>query len=170
MLIVVFRHGPAGSSDPDRWPDDRLRPLTEKGKERTLRASCGLARLVPAPDAIYTSPLKRAAETAKLLTRALGAPRAETLEELSPGGSARRTIEALLRHRAADTIVLVGHEPDLGVLAGALCGLRALPLKKAGACAIETHGKARLGAGVLRWMLPPAVLRKLAKKKAPVTG
>lgn len=167
MLIVLFRHGPAGSSDPERWPDDGERPLTEKGKERTLLAAQGLARLIPLPDAVRTSPLKRAAETAKLLGRALGFE-IETLDALVPGTSSRRLLESLAKDRANATVVLVGHEPDLGVFAGALLGGRPLQIKKAGAVAIETHGKPSLGAGVLQWMITPSTLRRLGKKKAKV--
>ena len=32
MRVVLMRHGPAGDPDPQRWPDDRLRPLTPRGE------------------------------------------------------------------------------------------------------------------------------------------
>ena len=57
MRILLFRHGPAGERDPEQWPDDRLRPLTPKGIERTRRAARGLLRLEGRPRVVLTSPL-----------------------------------------------------------------------------------------------------------------
>jgi phosphohistidine phosphatase len=91
--------------------------------------------------------------------------RVDTLEALSPGGSTRKIFEALATHRADASIVVVGHEPDLGALAGTLIGTGALPLKKAGACAIECEGKAAPGTGELTWFIPPRLLRRLGRKK-----
>jgi phosphohistidine phosphatase len=164
MLIVLFRHGPAGSSDPERWPDDRLRPLSPRGRERTLTAAHGLDRLIPNDAKILTSPLKRALETARFLARAHGVDQVEMVDVLTPGVSQRRMFEFLAARRDA-ALVLVGHEPDLGALAGALIGAEALPLKKAGACAIDCEGKPGPGAGTLSWFLPPKMLRRMGRKK-----
>jgi len=53
--------------------------------------------------------------------------------------------------------VLVGHEPDLGKLAGVLLfgAPAALPLRKAGACSIEFDNHCAAGKGRLRipWLL-----------------
>lgn len=167
MLIVLFRHGPAADRDAKRWPDDRERPLTERGRDRTLRAAHGLVRLIGAPTMIYTSALTRAADTAQILARAAGIDRLDDLESLEPGGARTRTYEALAKHAGDSSIVvLVGHEPDLGELAGSLIGSAPLALKKAGACAIEVDGRPRAGAGELRWFLQPSILRQLVKKKA----
>jgi len=64
-------------------------------------------------------------------------------------------------------VVLVGHEPHLGKLAGTLLfGAPAhLPIKKAGACAIDFEARPRAGGGQLVWFLPPRALRQLAGKK-----
>src|SRR5437762_3410272 len=60
---------------------------------------------------------------------------------------------------------LVGHEPDLGKLAGSLVfgAPRALPLKKAGACAIDFAGPVEAGAGQLAWFMSPKQLRALSR-------
>jgi phosphohistidine phosphatase len=64
-------------------------------------------------------------------------------------------------------VVLVGHEPALGVLAGLLLAASpaALPLRKAGACAIAFDGPARRRSGELLWYVPPRLLRALAGRK-----
>ena len=171
MLIVLFRHGPAGSADASRWPNDAQRPLTPKGEARTRAAAFGLKRLTGTIDLVVTSPFVRAASTAKILAAVTGCRRIETLDALAPGGSFRKTLAAVVEHRGASVVALVGHEPDLGKLAGVLVfgAPSALPLRKAGACAIEVDGELQPGAGTLRWLLPPKVLRRLAgrKRRAP---
>ena len=72
-----------------------------------------------------------------------------------------------LRVVRGETVALVGHEPDLGKLAGTLVfgAPSALPLKKAGACAIQFEGAARPGAGRMVWLLTPRLLRRQAGKR-----
>jgi len=73
-------------------------------------------------------------------------------------------LEKLDLHRR---IALVGHEPDLGKLAGTLLfgAPSAVALKKAGACAIDFEGAIRPGSGRLCWFLTPRMLRRLARRK-----
>jgi phosphohistidine phosphatase len=168
LRVVLFRHGPAGKRDSARWPNDDARPLTSRGEERTRVAAAGVARLTGGVRAIWTSPLTRAAGSAALLREAYGEVRVQTVEALRPGGSWREIIERLQHGRGAGgTIVLVGHEPDLGKLAGSLVfgAPRAMPLKKAGACAVDFEGPVVPGKGDIAWFLPPRLLRTLAGKK-----
>lgn len=168
MRVILFRHGPAGHRDESRWPDDSLRPLSPKGVKRTRAAASGLARLERDIAIIATSPLLRASETAELLREMAPSASFETLETLVPGGSSRKTIEWCAGHEQDGAIVLVGHEPDLGRLAGVMLLGTAWPmtLRKAGACGIEFEEGVKAGAGQLEWFLPPRVLRSLARKKA----
>ena len=168
LRVVLFRHGPAGKRDASRWPNDELRPLTSHGEARTRAAASGLVRLTGGVRAIWTSPLARAAATAAVLHDVCREPRVHTVEALRPGGSWRQLIERLQHGRGAGgTIVLVGHEPDLGKLAGSLVfgAPRALPLKKAGACAIDFEGPVDAGKGEIEWLLTPKLLRSIARKK-----
>lgn len=170
MRIILFRHGPAGHADPSRWPDDGDRPLSSKGEDKTLAASHGLARLAPEVSRILTSPLVRAARTARLLEATLDGVPVEELEALAPAGGYRRILEHLALLPSDETIVLVGHEPSLGKLAGMLLfgAPAAMPLKKAGAAAIDFDGPPQAGHGTLAWFLPPRALRRLAGKKSRV--
>ena len=166
MRLILFRHGPAGDADLERWPDDRLRPLNLHGEERVREAGRGLLRLEESFSRVISSPLTRAAQTAQLLREELGIEPAVVFDDdLAPGGSLRSLIEALSADEADGAVVLVGHEPDLGKLAGTLIfGAPAhLPLKKAGACGIRFEEGARAGAGQLAWFLPPKVLRRLGR-------
>jgi len=167
MRVIIFRHGPAGERDAQRWPDDSLRPLTSRGAERTHAAACGLAWVEPDIGVIVTSPLARATQTADVLARVFEDATVETLDELRPLGSHRRILEFLASRPADACLALVGHEPDLGRLVGVLVfgAPVAMPLKKAGACAIEFDGEVKAGGGRLCWTMPPRLLRRVAGKK-----
>ncbi len=170
MRVILFRHGPAGQQDAVRWPDDGKRPLTKRGIERTARAADGLRRFVGGAPRVVTSPLERARQTARILGEAIApGSRTETLEALAPGAPIRETLRALKDLKSGASVVLVGHEPHLGKLAGALLfGLSgaALPMKKAGAVVIDFVGPVEPGAGRLYAFLPPRALRRLARSKA----
>ena len=168
MRVVLLRHGPAGKQDPERWPDDAERPLSARGIGRTRMATSGLARLERGIGLILTSPLKRARETAEMLAEAReGEARLEVLDALSPGNSYRSVVDRLRELDADQTVALVGHEPDLGKLAGVLLlgAPAALPLKKAGACVVGFPQQVEAGAGRLEWFLPPRVLRRYARSR-----
>lgn len=113
MRLFVVRHAEAAPGEPDE-----LRPLTPAGRD-TARALG--ARLAPAqPEAVLSSPLLRARETAEQIARAAGvAP--EPDERLAPGATAEAVREALA-DRAGSTIVVVGHQPDCSEIVLELSG------------------------------------------------
>jgi phosphohistidine phosphatase len=170
MKIILFRHGPAGSGDAARWPDDSLRPLTSEGEERTRAAAQGLCRLEGEIELVLTSRFERAERTARILAETADNPTVETLEDLEPGGSYRQIVAHLKKLKPDITVALVGHEPDLGKLAGTLLigAPAALSLKKSGACVIDFVGPVEPGTGELIGFYPPRALRKLAGKKSKV--
>lgn len=169
MRVILFRHGPAERRDADRWPDDGERPLTERGIARTRAAARALARVTSGGSIVLTSPLVRARQTAEILQDALELEEhPTTLAALAPGGSYRDVIRALHDVKAGDRVFLVGHEPDLGKLAGTLlfgAPATSLPLKKAGACIIHFVGEVAPGAGRLHAFLAPRALRLMRAGK-----
>jgi len=162
MRIVLFRHGPAETRDPARWPDDNDRPLTERGTDATRRAARGVARMEPGITHVYTSPAVRALDTARLLSSALDlGTEPDLLAALAPEGAWRDALPWLADQPTDAVLALVGHQPGLDLLAGKLLrmtGDGALVLKKAGACSI-TCEVPEPGHGQLRWWLRPAPLR-----------
>lgn len=171
MRLVLFRHGPAGDRDPDRWPDDRMRPLTSRGEDRTRRAAKGLVRLEGRPHVVLTSPLVRCVRTAAIVAQVTGSElEPETLEALAPRGSWRDVLRRLAEEGPTARVVLVGHEPDLGKLAGVLLfgAPKPLALKKAGGCSIEFDDALTPGSGQLRWFLQSRVLARLAASRSKV--
>ena len=116
---------------------------------------------------IFSSALKSAKQTADILAEQIEKASVETMKELEPGGAQRRIIQQLAARKSDECVVLVGHEPDLGLLAGMLLtkGATGLPLKKAGACSIHFVGPVEAVAGRLDWFLTPLMLRRAAKDK-----
>jgi phosphohistidine phosphatase len=123
-----------------------------------------LARIEPEISLIASSSLARALQTARVFARALHVAAVAELEALGPGGSPDRILEFLVGHAADRSVMLVGHEPDLGELAGALLfgSPSSLSIRKAGACAIAFDAEVKLGAGSLRWFMPAKILARLA--------
>ena len=164
MRVILFRHGPASPHDARVWPDDDLRPLSSPGARLTRAAAEGLARIEPGIEQVVSSPLSRARQSARVLADVLDTGEIEELDALRPEGSLEDVLEFLTARVSGRTLVMVGHEPGLGQLAGALlCGSpAALPLKKAGGCAIRFEGPPRECSGRLSWFLSAKILRRAA--------
>ena len=156
MRLYVLRHGRA--EDPDQWHgDEAARPLTAQGREEMRAAARGLARLGLEVEQVLCSPLARTRETAALVAQALGAPLAEE-QALAPGCTLHALATLLGRHRAGELLV-VGHQPDLGEIIGALIASgkpAQVHVKPGTCCCIEVAGRADghlRGQGTLRWHL-----------------
>jgi phosphohistidine phosphatase len=168
LRCVLFRHGIAANRE--EWTGkDGDRPLTDKGKRRVRGAAAGLKRVDVRPTHIVTSPLIRAAETAKVLhvTLAVRSP-LRSIDELLPDASPEKLIGLLHDLPRGSFVVCVGHEPQLGLIASLLLTGRsssAFPLKKAGACLIELALPVKPGGGRLVWWLTPSQLRTIGKQK-----
>ena len=166
MDCILFRHGIA--ADWRDWQqEDRSRPLTEEGIEKTQKAVKGLIRLGVIPTQLLCSPYLRTRQTADIAKETLDvAGQPQPCVELRPDASPEDFLNTLVSFSEDDCVLCVGHEPHLGHTAGTMLlgqPVSGLSFKKAGACCIRFHGKPRRGNGVLQWWLEPAQLRKLAK-------
>ena len=99
MRLVIVRHAEAAPGDPDE-----LRSLTPEGREQARALARELRELDV--DAVVTSPLVRARETAAAL--GLGEP--EIDDRLAPGATPQDMREAATGR--GETVVVVGHQPD----------------------------------------------------------
>ncbi|MEO7191606.1 MAG: phosphohistidine phosphatase SixA [Vicinamibacterales bacterium] len=158
--LYLIRHGIAAERG-DKWPDDTLRPLTHQGAVRMRHVVRGLQTLGTDIDLILTSPLVRAMETAELVSRGLESrPDVVSLPVLAPGGTPARVAEALAARAKVRGVALVGHEPDLGELAGWLIGSRTpLQFKKGGVCRIDCEDWPPARQNQLVWLATPRMLR-----------
>jgi phosphohistidine phosphatase len=164
--VYLLRHAIAEERDAARWPDDSLRPLTRDGAERFRRAARGLRRIVPTVDVVLASPYARAWQTAELVHDEAGWPEPERCSALAADRPAAAALEPLQRHVKRESVVLVGHEPNLSSLASLLSAgdesSLALELKKGGVTALVFTAVPAPGSGLLRWNVTPKILRALA--------
>jgi phosphohistidine phosphatase len=161
MRVILFRHGIALDREDPRCPPDPARPLTGRGRKRTQAAVRGLARLEARPDRILSSPYVRALQTAEVAADALGHGGAiQTEDALRPVQDPQPLI-ARLSEMDAETVLCVGHNPNLNELLAALTGRTGsfTWLRKAGAACVTLDG----GTGTLEWLLEPKALRRLGE-------
>jgi phosphohistidine phosphatase len=114
MQVYVVRHAEAAPGEPDE-----LRPLTAAGRAQARSLGERLAHEGIELDAILTSPLLRARETAAALAKALRVS-AEIDERLAPGATAQ-DLRAAVAGRGA-RVAVVGHQPDCGRIVAELSG------------------------------------------------
>jgi len=126
MKLVLVRHAEAAPGDPDE-----LRTLTQVGHEQARRLGERLRAEGVAPDAVLSSPLLRARETAA----GLGFGEPEPLDELAPGATADEVKTAIAGR--GETVVVVGHQPDCSRITAELSGGAEPAFPPAGAQIIE---------------------------------
>jgi phosphohistidine phosphatase len=122
MLLLLIRHGDAGSRDATKWPDDTERPLTKQGSRQTAKMAKRLRRRGYIPDVLLSSPWVRAWETAEVVAQEFEDEGLVSVacEPLATMPRIDRFAEAIGSPGEAATIALVGHEPWLGELASRL--------------------------------------------------
>jgi phosphohistidine phosphatase len=162
MELLIVRHAIAFARSATRWPDDVERPLSPQGEARARKAALGLKRITERPAQVLVSPLRRAQQTAAILTQFAGWPEAAECAQLLPG-AAPEGLLALLACSQDSRIAVIGHQPGLGRLLAAClpggAGAAAFEFRKMGVALLAFQGAARAGRGELMWLLPPRILR-----------
>src|SRR5262245_42946039 len=160
--LYLIRHAIAEERG-DAWPDDDKRPLSDEGTSRMRKAARGLDRVGVSLDAVLTSPLVRARQTAEIVAAAMSQrPSIITAEALAPGGGYAALAAELDKHARKNRSALFGHEPGIGELAARLIGSRhAIEFKKGAVCRIDVDELPPGGPGELRWFLTPRMLRDI---------
>lgn len=137
MRLFLLRHGEAAPSE--QYPDDHLRPLTDKGREQIKEMAEELAEMGTSFDVIVSSPCVRAYQTAEIVADALKERDKMFVDDmLAPGCTLGDILEILERNRQFESILCVGHEPDFGQIASELLFLdEPRPLRKGEMVEIE---------------------------------
>jgi phosphohistidine phosphatase len=152
--LYLLRHADAG--DPAEWAgDDADRPLSKRGRRQSKQLGAYLRDLKVRPGAILTSPKVRAADTAKLVGKRLGA--AVTTDQRLGGGFEAAELSAVLDglDPGGSCAILVGHDPDFSSLLSWLVGAP-LALRKGALARTDLPDRSiGPGRGSLRWLLPP---------------
>ena len=160
--ICIMRHGIAIRRGTDGSLDDSKRKLTPEDREKMEKIARGLQRLNLDLDWIVTSPLVRAVETAQIISDSFGSKvPLDLCDALRPGEPAEKVLQFLAKQPDRRRIMLVGHEPDLSMLAARLLGAgrdAGLAFKKGGCCLVLCEQLSLKMPGRLLWWMTPRVL------------
>ena len=143
MTLYIIRHASAGSRRPNPLLD-RQRGLDKEGKQQCLLIGAYLNAMGVSFDAIISSPLKRALQTASLVATEIGFEQKIAIDaSLEPNGKFADFETILAKYNGQEIVLVVGHNPSLSQFAGALIsaqrGARAnLRLRKGAVARIET--------------------------------
>jgi phosphohistidine phosphatase len=115
MQLLLLRHGLAEEVAQSGRDSDRA--LSPEGRQRLSASLPGLIRIGARPDQLWSSPWRRAAETAELLRPLVKAAPAlfQPLAQ-APDRELLIALQEFERH-AGGALMLVGHQPWLGMLA-----------------------------------------------------
>lgn len=167
ITLLLIRHALADERGPN-YPDDSLRPLVDKGHQQAAALAETLSALAINLDRLFTSPYRRALETAEPLVSCVATGKLEPLEALADEDYPQllAELEAQLAD-GAETVALVGHEPYLSELASLLLvgDPQAVEIDFKKAALMVLTGPLAPGQMSLAMMLPPRVYRRLAKHK-----
>lgn len=160
MKLYFLRHGIAEDPIPGRITD-RERALTADGIEQMRRVARGMRAMGLNIDAVWTSPLVRAWQTAEIAAAGLGLEKELREKTQLACGCTFFTLQELLNADGVpDRLLLVGHEPDFSENIGTLIGGGKVRMKKASLAKVDVRGLCR-GGGELRWLLEAEQLAEI---------
>jgi phosphohistidine phosphatase len=168
MELFLFRHGEAGKRL-QSGSKDFDRPLTSTGQKEVESISISLKKLKINFDRIITSPLKRAHQTAVIVSNvfAMEDNRVEDWGELKPEGNRLELYKKLSQLKSDSSLLIIGHQPYLSEMIGNLIfdydsdNDPRIILKKSGLAKIVITSLMPTMKGELRWLLSPKLLRKI---------
>ena len=173
MDLFILRHGYAGNrlSDPMK---DTKRQLTVSGKKEVVEIAKSLKKLGVKFNVIFSSPLARAFQTAKIIAEEYKlTEQIEQSEDLKPNGSKDSLYNKLSKLNIDSVILIVGHEPYLSSMINDIISSNNdadrnynknnnnIILKKAGLSRIKITSTVPKLKGELRWLLTPRILKKI---------
>ncbi len=160
MIIYFLRHANAGKKRANPKQDEK-RPLDEQGIEQSRFIGRALAILDTQVDAIFSSPLKRASQTAAIIANELGFDGKIQIEKSLRPDAEYQAFRALLQKNSGlECIMVVGHNPTLTEFCSLLLtsGLQdnSVDLKKGAIARVEFNGKK---SAVLQWCITPKIAK-----------
>jgi phosphohistidine phosphatase len=117
MDLVLWRHAEAEDGGPDM-----ARALTARGKKQAQQLAKWLSARLPKHTRILVSPARRALQTAEALTDEF-----EVVPDLAPGAAPAALLAACGWPDQKGAVLMVGHQPTLGLLAATLIAGEAMP-------------------------------------------
>jgi phosphohistidine phosphatase len=167
VQLIIVRHATAI----DRGADilDEKRYLTPEGRVSFRKTARTMVQKGMDPGLILTSPLLRAVQTADILAESLAYKGLLlAVDDLSPGFDQAGLERLLDRCQEVEELVLVGHEPDLGILVARLLSLaHGFTFKKGSAIRLNIDPKNPRESATFKWL---ATGRKLITSKEEAFG
>jgi phosphohistidine phosphatase len=118
MELILWRH-----ADAEYGPADMERALTPKGERQAHKVGQWLSRNLPESCRILVSPAKRAIQTADAIGR-----KYKIVPEIAPGATPQALLLAANWPQRKEPVLLVGHQPTLGQVAGCILTGQALEM------------------------------------------
>lgn len=118
MDLILWRHAEAHQLREDQPFDAELdlqRALTPKGERQAQRMAQWLNQRLAESTRILVSPAQRTQQTAQALERPF-----RTVPALAPDGSVHGLLQAVRWPDAAEPVLVIGHQPTLGLVASHL--------------------------------------------------
>jgi phosphohistidine phosphatase len=168
MNLYIIRHAIAVDEGLPEYGDDSQRPLTDKGKKKMRQIAKGLRTLGVDFDLVLSSPYLRAKETAEILADVFKVKEDVALSDnLTPMGDPDLLISEMNEKYRANSVALVGHEPQLTSLIGLLVSENAgmdISLKKGGVCRLSVDDLHHIRKATLEWLITPGILVEIGEK------
>ncbi|MGC2638733.1 MAG: phosphohistidine phosphatase SixA [Acidobacteriaceae bacterium] len=165
MNLYILRHASAGTRRANPVVDVK-RPLDKEGKQQCILVGSFLNALNLQFDRVFSSPLKRALQTASLVGTETGYDsKIEISDALAPDAPAHK-FQALVRSlEKYENVLVVGHNPNIPIFLGSLiapAGRTSIRMRKGAVARVDCS---RLP-GTLHWLVDPRILRGAYSKKA----
>jgi len=145
IRIVLVRHArPESAAAADYLGP----PLSEEGRKTHAKITEELKQQGIVPTNILSSPLKRAMETAEIMSDVFDDIPVMSVELLDGDHSIEEILDSLDRFQEGETVFLVGHVPNMTELANRLSPENVTDgVKKSGCVIFDFPEKAALGQG-----------------------
>ena len=164
MELFFMRH--AEAEPRDRYREDHQRPLTDTGRETQCHVARALLPVLHPLDALLSSPILRARQTADIVAEALQFTGAIEETNILGGNCTVGAVLALLQGYPRNARLLcIGHEPDMSHLSAVLLdsqGHSTLAFHPGSVVALTFRGHPEPGRGILRFFLCPADVLRIA--------
>src|SRR5579885_786836 len=162
MIIYFVRHASAGQKKLSGKKDEK-RPLDADGVQQCTQMGRVLSSMEVGVDAIISSPLKRATQTAALVANEIGYEGKLHIENaLRPEAKYEHFRDMLRKFAKLEAVMVVGHNPNFSSFLGHFIspnGDRAnVEMKKGSVARVESRQKKM----VLHWMITPRLARAAA--------
>jgi phosphohistidine phosphatase len=164
MNLYFLRHASAGSRRANPVVDVK-RPLDKEGLQQCLYVANLLNSLDVQFDAIISSPLKRALQTASRVGNEIGFEgQILQAKELSPSAQIGDFRKLIAKYSHMDNVLVVGHNPNLAAFLGSVLEGNGKPLnirlRKSGLARVDLDRRPAM----LQWLMDPRIMKMLYAK------